>query len=64
MIYIEVKPLSTGNFKAYHMLMLPDKAISEDSFFWGSGGLPHSRRMRSCFRYMMITVDPELFART
>ena len=29
---IEVQPISTGNFKAYHMLMLPDKAISEDSF--------------------------------
>ena len=39
MTYIEVQPLSTGNFKAYYMLMLPDTFISEDSFFsfgvWG-----------------------------
>ena len=32
--------ISTGNLKAYQMLMLPDKAISEDSFFSvGVGGL-------------------------
>ena len=32
--------ISIGNLQAYHMLMLPDKAISEDSFFssgvWGA----------------------------
>ena len=32
--------ISPGNLKAYHMSMLPDKAISEDSFFsLGVGGL-------------------------
>ena len=42
MTYVEVQQLSTGNFKAYHMLMLPDKAISEDSFFsLGVWGLDH-----------------------
>ena len=31
--------ISTGNLKAYHMSMLPDKAIWEDSFFsFGVGG--------------------------
>ena len=31
--------ISTGNLKAYQMSMLPDKAISEDSFFsFGVGG--------------------------
>ena len=31
--------ISTGNLKAYHMSMLPDKAISEDSFLsLGVGG--------------------------
>ena len=55
--------ISTGNLKAYHMSMLPNKAISEDSFFslgvvgggggGGGGGLRPRRRMRSCFRYMM-----------
>ena len=55
--------ISTGNLKAYHMSMLPDKAIWEDSFFsfgvgggggGGGGGLTPRRRMRSWFRYMMI----------
>ena len=35
--------ISSGNLKAYHMSMLPDKATSEDSFFSlgvGGGGLP------------------------
>ena len=32
--------ISTGNLKAYHMSMLPDKAMWEDSFFsFGVGGL-------------------------
>ena len=34
--------ISAGNLKAYHMSMLPDKAISDDSFFSlgvGGGGL-------------------------
>ena len=32
--------ISIGNLKAYHMSMLPEKAISEDSFFsFGVGGL-------------------------
>ena len=40
------------------MFMLPDKAISDESFFslgaWGGGVLAPSRRMRSCFQYMMM----------
>ena len=32
--------ISTGNLKAYHMSMLPEKAISEDCFFrFGVGEL-------------------------
>ena len=36
--------ISTGNLKAYHMSILPEKVISEDSFFsmgveGGGGGL-------------------------
>ena len=35
--------ISTGNLKAYHMSILPEKVISEDSFFSmgveGGGGL-------------------------
>ena len=37
---IKYSRICTGNLKAYHMLMLPDKAFSEDFFFsLGSGGL-------------------------
>ena len=34
--------ISTGNLKAYHMSILPEKVISEDSFFsmGVEGGLP------------------------
>ena len=53
-VHINDMPLSTGNFKAYHMLMLPDKAISEDSFFsLGVWGLAH----QASYTIMMIIMD-------
>ena len=54
--------ISTGNLKAYHISILPEKVISEDSFLslgveGGGGGLPYRRRMRSCPSQLQVYDD-------